>query len=394
MATVQTKDAHGVVIRAGDRLRMVKPVNRDMAERGDYPRVGHLGTASFVPGGYGLTITYDQPCPGVPGRYHWSGISHFGERGEDFEIVRQEVPAVSFKQNDIVRATKTHCEITPGLTGVVYKVEARNVWFRDANGRHHVMAPDGLVAVEGEWHPLTSYPGVPVEGESFVRPVRNLESEGMPRVTYLKHSVYPYKKSKYRDDSTHIALGSNPSDGKVSWHPVNFEILVEKGVPAVAATTQSGDPARAMAFATAIDFGQRLNRATGNQGLYRVRQRTWDKAGLYAAVERRSEGGVLLEKFYLATECEAELARIEASKTPIDVFFTKDGFSTGFFAIPGGTVTAPDGHRLWTHGEIRANKGAIVVRNGQKYRLCAKVRTQISGNPLVSAVDKTEVVAL
>ena len=302
-----------------------------------------------------------------------------------YERVYQKEASVTnrFQQNDIVRFVRNYGAYTTAKKGAL-AVVTNNV--RDNDRYVAVRTPGGVVhhpeytcleKVEGAWHPLADYPGKLVEGEALVRPVRNLESGGPSPTTYLKHSVYPFRRYQGQFGAPSVALKAN--DPGHSWMDSNFEVFVEKGVQPVATTT-SGDPSRAMAFAQAVEYAQKLNKATDNLGLYRVRQRSWDKQGLYAAVDCYDglSRDRVARSLYRATECEEELRRIEESRAPVDIFVEKPG--TYFrFPLPGGGYLVPpdnDRHFLWTRDEIQRT-GGFVNQGGKRYRLCRKVTTRV-----------------
>lgn len=316
------------------------------------------------------------------------------------------------KQNDIVRynADQSSMGIKKGTLAVV--IDARDSFadVRLLDGAFRTPAISYLDKVYGRWVPFRDYPGVLVKGETLVRLNQPVTGGGprYPRVNYTKGSIFvydPYELGHREDD---IFIGTRAYSGKYSGRAAfsfacsNFEVFVEEGQLAPARTEYTPPVAaakRAMAFGEAVPLCQKLNEETGNQGLYRVRQRTWDKNGRYAAIDKHTGLGSngVVTSFYLPGDVDAELQRIVESRAPIDVFAQPATYSPNFqfFTKEGNAITNPRGNgTLWTQAEVLAQPNAIATIGGRKYRLCCRVRIRIEGHPLAENVDKTEVVPL
>jgi hypothetical protein len=217
--------------------------------------------------------------------------------------------------------------------------------------------------VQGDWLPLM--PGMAiVDGKTLVR-FKRLEVMGEMFPAGSIHPVF--------DHTNHsVNLRYKSMTGVATFSYSYFDTFVPS-------TRES----RAMTFATAAQYVTKLNDLTGNRGLYRLRQRSWDKKGLYAAIDETGlNSASVLNKLYTAAECEAEVKHLEDAQPAFDVVGESQlGIYT--FKVGETYLLAPDNTRRWTDAEIRAC-GGIVRQGGHKYRLCREevVRTV---KPIVAA---------
>lgn len=160
--------------------------------------------------------------------------------------------------------------------------------------------------------------------------------------------------------------------------------------------TVTQDTSKAMPFAVAVEKAQVLNRESGNKGFYRVRQRSWDKIGLYAAVDVYGPGDVNpRRRLYTLQDVGAEMTCLVAQRTPIDVVGEKSSMYTylSFKTPQGQLLYAPDGSKWWNERQVR-NCGGIVSLGTQRYRLCTRVTTHITGRAFQNDVHTDEVVPI
>jgi hypothetical protein len=217
--------------------------------------------------------------------------------------------------------------------------------------------------VQGEWVPLSSSTPI-VDGKTLVR----FKRQAVLGETFPAGSIHPV----FGHVDSLINLRYRHMTGVATFSYSYFDTFVPS-------TRES----RAMTFATAAQYVVKLNDLTGNQGLYRLRQRSWDKKGRYAAIDETGLNSAnVLNKLYTAAECEAEVKHLEDAQPAIDVIGESQlGIYT--FKVGETYLLAPDNTRRWTDAEIRAC-GGIVRQGGHKYRLCREevVRTV---KPIVAA---------
>lgn len=184
--------------------------------------------------------------------------------------------------------------------------------------------------------------------------------------------------------------------GKYGWSGISyfsdsrdFDLVQEE-------VTVTSDTSKAMPFAVAVEKAQALNRESGNKGFYRARQRSWDKIGLYAAVDVYGPGDVNpRRRLYTLQDVGAEMTNLVAQRTPIDIIGEKSSMYWYLcFKTPQGQVLyAPDGSKWWNERQIK-NVGGIVTVGTQRYRLCTRVSTRITGRAFKNDVNTDEVVPI
>lgn len=287
---------------------------------------------------------------------------------------------------------------------------------------------------QGTWQKVTDVATQVVQGSTLVRPIMELHGGGVQGVaeTFAKHAVYVAQPTRY---TASIGLRANDMAGAYTWGPAVFERWVPGVDVAAAAAAQpfllgtrvrltanyaslpqgtegivelgdghgqntvqfpgygtyhpytnvleaveppalndGNDRSRAMNFATALGFVKRFH----DLGvLVAVRQRSWDKASLYAAIDEKDSQGRNVNKLYTAPAVEARLRELSTSQVPTDVIATTSGLCFKFL-VPGTLNTyipAPDGASMWRLDEVQAAK-SITWFGGKKYRLCKEVITR------------------
>lgn len=224
-----------------------------------------------------------------------------------------------------------------------------------------------LEKVAGEWVPLSSATPI-VDGKTLVR----FKRQAVLGETFPAGSIHPV----FGHTDHLVNLRYKYTTGVATFSHTHFDTFA----PNEAGTRES----RAMTFATAAAHVVRLNDLTGNKGVYRLRQRSWDKKGLYAAIDETGLNSAnVLNKLYTAAECEAEVKSLEDAQPTIDVVGTTDASLLYTFKVGETYLLAPDADRRWRRDEIDAC-GGIVRQDGRKYRLCREevVRTV---KPIVAA---------
>lgn len=335
----------------------------------DIPHVGHQGTVAGFARQFGgeMQVRWDAPA--------FQGSSNIN--GSD---VTKEGPVdTTFKQNDIVRFVEDYgASAKKGMLAVVVSgVYVNTIGVRLLDGTPISCFPKQVEQVPGEWRSLSMRATSELEvGKDLVRPKLDLlGGQGASRERFLQGSVHVVKRV---DQGFDVYLKDQDPNGTYAFYYTNFEVFVPT---ARSASVPDNDPKKAMTFATAAQYVVRLNELSGEAGIYRLRQRSWDKKGLYAAIDSGLVGPPA-RKLYTEQECKDEVARLEALQTPIDVP-DEGSYGRHIFYTPKGECLLPGGY--FTDADIKT-LGGIVTFKGKRYRLCKRVTTLA---PLVDNLTQT-----
>jgi hypothetical protein len=267
-----------------------------------------------------------------------------------------------FKTNDIVEFAQDYAgNVKAGDLAVVRRQAGSYVYYTARNGQEGSCFPERLKAAQGTWVPVT--PGnihKLVPGETLVRPVETLYGD---KETFTALGIHVVKSrglgtvtipNKAGGEST-FGLTYNSGHGSKA----RFESFVQ----------DAGDPAKAMTYEQALKFLPQFI-ALGEHAT--VRGRSWDKKGLFAAIELVDANGKAREKLYRPQDCEARLEELDKAPA-VDIVGVPDGMYYTFKTIAGNLLNSRGGS-AWSVPDIRECKG--IVRQGTtKYRLCKDIVT-------------------